>query len=89
MALYHQQKAALRNILNECIRSGRSAEDTKLLLRLTKNNMCNQCYLHALASGYGRAFCDRADACFLEEAVKTYCEVADKKCVPTEPNTEM
>ena len=81
MALYHEQKVMLRNMLNECIRSGKTAEETKLLLRLTKNNMCNQCYLYALANGFGHAFCDKTNACFLDEALNTYCKVADEKCV--------
>lgn len=81
MALYHEQKSTLRNMLNQCIRSGKTAEETKLLLRLTKTNMCNQCYLYALANGFGRAFCDKSQQCFLDEALQTFCQVADRKCV--------
>ena len=88
MSLYHEQKKALRDILNKCIESGKTAEETKTLLRLAKNNCCNQCYLNALASGFRQAFCDRNDMCFLEEAVKTYSAVAEKKCVPPPPASE-
>lgn len=82
MSLYHEQKKTLRDILNRCIESGKTAEETKTLLRLAKNNCCNQCYLNALASGYTKAFCDRNDMCFLDEALKTYSAVAEKKCIP-------
>lgn len=88
MSLYHEQKKALRDILNKCIESGKTAEETKTLLRLAKNNCCNQCYLNALASGFRQAFCDHNDMCFLEEAVKTYSAVAEKKCVPPTPASE-
>lgn len=88
MSLYHEQKKALRDILNRCIESGKTAEETKTLLRLAKNNCCNQCYLNALASGFRQAFCDHNDMCFLEEAVKTYSAVAEKKCVPQKPQAE-
>lgn len=85
MSLYHEQKATLRNMLNDCIQSGKSAEETKMLLRLAKNNMCNQCYLNALAKGYIKAFCDKTDKCFLEEALETYCRVADERCIKPKP----
>lgn len=88
MSLYHEQKKTLRDILNRCIESGKTAEETKTLLRLAKNNCCNQCYLNALASGFRQAFCDHNDMCFLEEAVKTYSAVAEKKCVPQKPPAE-
>ena len=88
MSLYHEQKKTLRDILNRCIEAGKTADETKVLLQLAKNNCCNQCYLNALASGYTKAFCDRNNMCFLDEALKTYSAVAEKKCVPPTPASE-
>lgn len=81
MALYKEQKARLHALLATCIESGRTAKETKNILHMAKNSMCNECYLYAMAHGYGRAFCDKNNKCFLEDALNTYCAVAERECV--------
>ena len=80
-------KNQMRQVLNECINAGKTADETAVILTQFKHGQCSSCCASALACGYGRTYCD-AHVCFLDTALATYIKVAEEKCIGHEKSEE-